>query len=101
MQQNLNKLNFDEITKGVGYVTCDSKRTLKTRSKTTEDNTEEDFIEETDGHPDRARRTKQGRSRVGLLVCAMFGKNPPRPTQRHIPLGRREPKQCIYQRSSG
>jgi hypothetical protein len=52
MQQNLNKLNFDKITKGIGYVTCDSKRTSKARSKTTEDNTEEDFIEETDGHPD-------------------------------------------------
>ncbi len=52
MQQNLNKLNFDEITKGIRYVTCDSKRTSKARSKTTEDNTEEDFIEETDGHSD-------------------------------------------------
>jgi hypothetical protein len=58
MQQNLNKLNFDKITKGIGYVTCDSKKTSKARSKTTEDNTEEDFIEETDGHPDIEREER-------------------------------------------
>ena len=65
MQQNLNKLNFDEKTKGIGYVTCDSKRTSKARSKTTEDNTEEDFIEETDVHPD-IEREEQSRAEAEL-----------------------------------
>ncbi len=59
------KLKFDKITKGVGYVTCDSKRTLKARSKTTEVNTEEDFIEETDVHPD-IEREEQSRAEAEL-----------------------------------
>jgi hypothetical protein len=67
MQQNLNKLNLDKITKGVGYVTCDSKRTSKARSKTTEGNTEADFIEETDGHPD-IEREEQSRAEVGAAL---------------------------------
>jgi hypothetical protein len=65
MKQNLNKLNFDKITKGIGFVTCDSKRTSKARSKTTEDNTEEDFIEETDGHSD-IEREEQSRAKAEL-----------------------------------
>jgi hypothetical protein len=61
-QRNLNKLNFDEITKGVGYVTYNSKRTSRSQKKasrkTTEDNAEEDTTEETEVHPDIEREER-------------------------------------------